>query len=129
MNGDLKLIRLGIGLCLVSKDNRLNEMCVFPQDAPSYTLYDDGDCYVHDQHATARNHADVMEKFSLDADDELSVILNTKDHELYIQKNHDEKILFVNNISLKDGIKYKMAITMGNCMNSVSLIDFKQGKI
>ena len=115
----------GICLCLVSRDDKLNEKCIF--DAPCYTLYDDADHDIQDINAIIGNSNDI-DQLDFDKHDEISVILNTKHREIHLQKNKNEKILFVKNISINHGIKYKMAVTMYEQFNSVSLISFESTK-
>ena len=56
---------------------------------------------------------------------EVSMILNTKTAELYLQQDDEEKVLVIRNIKVGNEISYKMAISMSRRPNSISLVRFK----
>ena len=57
--------------------------------------------------------------------DEISMIVNTKDGEIYLQRNGGTKLLVIESIQRGDDIKYKMAISILQSSDSITLLDFK----
>ena len=60
------------------------------------------------------------ERFEFEEADVISMILDTNTGCLYLQKNNNEKVLFLMNLSIGSEIRYKMAISLKNKTNCVS---------
>ena len=111
-----------ICLCLVSCDNRLNFDCCLMFDAPNYGFRGDNRAWIHCHGAKAKKY---YHNFQFKEGYVVSMILDTKERCLYFKKNGKQKVLFVTNMKIGSTIKYKMAVSLREKRNSISLIDFK----
>ena len=118
----INTINNGIYICLVSKDNRLNRDCNTRADAPNFGFSNYGDIIMYGGEV-ANDGRKVVKRFY--ENDEISMIVNTKDGEIYLQRNGGIKALMVKNIKRGDDIKYKMAVSIRKYLDSVTLLDFK----
>ena len=92
------------------------------EDKPNFGIGDYGDIVIYDKHAKKGN---IHGFTGFRQHDEISMILNTKTATLCIQKNSDDKLMLIENMTMEKGIRYKMAVSLRCESSIVALIDFK----
>ena len=109
---------------LFSKDIRIDEDCVFDDDdKPFYAFENDGTLSYEDGNGTEcetdnYNWSELLE-------DQWSLILNTEDKTISLQKDKSSEIIAIyENIQTGNSIKYKLGINLYEKDDNVSLIDF-----
>ena len=115
----------GIYICLVSCDNRLNEDCIGyknKMDFPNYGFHSGGGVNTRDEITTSWS---MKNSFKFVENDIISMILDTKQGHLFLQNAQGEKSVVVRTIKSDPEIRYKMAVSLENKSDSVSLVDFK----
>ena len=108
-----------ICFCLVSCDSRINADCNAFYDAPNFGFCNTGAVIKKDPDAEIVR---ISDRFESHQGDIISMTLDTKSGKLYFQKNDEERLCYVENVSC---CTYKMAISLKHKLNSVSLVDFK----
>ena len=114
-----------IYICLVSHEKPVNVQPAMPGDKPSYAL---GLCNYCDIIANDESSKITQIKYQCiewKAEDEISLVLDTKKAHIYFQRNDQEIFGIIHNITVMRDIKYKIAISIVEQSDSIRLTDFK----
>lgn len=114
----------GIYFCLVSRDDRTNEDCLDCMDHPNYGISDNFRVINNENDESKVNKKHALDTKILKDNDILSMILDTKKQELSCLNEDGEQLIVIENVTIGNAIRYKMAIQLFDALNSVSLIDF-----
>ena len=122
---NVSLKKTSIYLCLVSRDNTLNDDCNMNMaEQPNFGFPNHGQLCKRDTKAIRVRNVG-REQINFVEGDIISMILDTNSRKLYFQRIGKQRVCYVKNISCGLRIKYKMAVSLQHKLNSVSLIDFK----
>ena len=118
-------------ICLVSCDNRENDDCnerYYYEDFPNFGICSSGTMYLNYDRSSGGFKSETDSQCHFGKKDVISMILNTKCRELSLRKR-EQIFLVAKEVTVDSKIKYKMAISLRDLSDSISLIDFKQNFI
>eukprot|EP01084_Bolivina_argentea_P069023 125643_1 len=112
--------------CVVSSDKRLNKICATNKDQPNYSFGVPRSIEACDPNCK-KSLSDNIPWF--DAMELITLILDTKNRCISVQKNDEKAHCIIKNIVKRKGVRYKIAVSIASPNCSVSLINFERTNV